>query len=112
MWMDKEESHSKHFLSSGLVRNALECAPNSIVGEHRARYLSDSCCGMMWRLFLNKRNQVVGFGHTGANGTLAQAFPEEDTMVLYFTQSKWGLDLRYFDGFLFLLETNLHLNEN
>jgi len=34
------------------------------------------------------RRELVAFGHTGSDGTHAWAFPEQDAMVLYFTQSR------------------------
>jgi CubicO group peptidase (beta-lactamase class C family) len=37
------------------------------------------------------KSKVVGFGHGGSDGTGAWAFPDEDVIVCYFTQSRGGL---------------------
>ncbi len=36
------------------------------------------------------KSKVVGFGHGGSDGTGAWAFPDEDLIVCYFTQSRGG----------------------
>jgi len=78
----------------------------------RAKTFGKRCYGMMWQLVLDKRNETVAFGHSGSDGTIARAYPEKDTMVFYFTQSKEGSEPGYFGKFLSLMETNLHLNGN
>ena len=49
--------------------------------------------------------EVVAFGHTGSDGTYAWVFPEENAMVLFFTQSRFnttGLRVEEALGNLFL----------
>jgi CubicO group peptidase (beta-lactamase class C family) len=46
--------------------------------------------GMHWQLFPKEgaSSSLPRFGHSGSDGTMAVAFPEQDAMVLYFTQSR------------------------
>jgi len=110
MWLDSGQFDSKQFLSTGLVRKALQCNPVSRKERPKDLYGSWYCFGMIWHLFLNNHNKLLAFGHGGAHGTIARAYLEEDTMVFYFTQSKVGSDPGYFSAFLSLVENNLHLN--
>ena len=41
----------------------------------------------------NQDDKVVVFGHSGSDGTYAWAWPEEDLMVLYFTQSRGNITM-------------------
>ncbi len=46
--------------------------------------------------YIDAAGKVRAFGHSGSDGTWAYAWPEQDLMVLYFTQSRGnetGLDL-------------------
>lgn len=45
-------------------------------------------------------NQGVVFGHAGSDGTLALAFPQSRTVVMFFTQSRDGLAISRFRGAL------------
>lgn len=112
MWMDKGKFDSKQLLSPDSVRKALECEALSIKENVKGKTFGKRCYGMMWQLVLDKRNETVAFGHSGSDGTIARAYPEKDTMVFYFTQSKEGSEPGYFGKFLSLMETNLHLNGN
>ena len=47
--------------------------------------------GSLMQLWLDEDDEVVVFGHTGSDGTHAWAFPEQQVMVLYFTQSRGTL---------------------
>jgi len=50
----------------------------------------DAGYGMHWRISVSRmmNGLPVEFGHGGSDGTLAMAFPELDTTVLFFTQSR------------------------
>lgn len=109
MWMDMGKFDSKQFLSPDLVRDAFVCTPFSEKEWDTDLGVIRTCYGMGWLIVCDRNNQFLGFGHTGYDGTLARAFPEEDTMVFYFTQSRAGFGPGYFKEFLHLLRANLHL---
>lgn len=45
------------------------------------------------------KDKIIGFGHGGSDGTMAVTFPEDDIIVIFFTQSR-GNNVRgpYFDA--------------
>jgi hypothetical protein len=45
-------------------------------------------------------DKFMVFGHGGSDGTLALAFPEQDLMAFYFTQSRGGWSMWEFESFL------------
>jgi len=48
--------------------------------------------GQLMHLY-DQDGKVVVFGHSGSDGTYAWAWPEEDLMVLYFTQSRGNITM-------------------
>ena len=56
--------------------------------------------GQHWVLFAepNSRGELPVFGHWGSDGTLAMALPEQNMIVLYFTQSRENATLTEFAG--------------
>ena len=46
-----------------------------------------SSYGQLMHLY-EKDDEVMVFGHSGSDGTYAWAWPDQDLMVLYFTQSR------------------------
>lgn len=75
MWMDNGSWNSDRFLDSATVSMALTPSVESIAAEFPY--------GLQWRLY----DDSV-FLHSGSDGTLALADPENDLLVLYFTQSR------------------------
>ncbi|MCR3907043.1 MAG: beta-lactamase family protein [Tenericutes bacterium] len=69
MWMNNGMVDSKEYLSEQSILNAL--TPGSLNGSY----------GYLWEI-------DNSFGHGGSDGTIAFALPDEDIMVLYFTQSR------------------------
>jgi len=89
-WIDGGELDGERLLSQDAVEHAL--APvsafeymNGIPGVE-VRY------GQAWLVYVRKdasgTERRVAFGHSGSDGTYAWAFPAEDLMILYFTQSR------------------------
>ena len=44
--------------------------------------------GQMWIVYVDGAGKPVAFGHSGSDGTYAYAWPEDDLIVLYMTQSR------------------------
>lgn len=44
--------------------------------------------GQLMEIYVTVDKKRVAFGHGGSDGTWAAAWPEQDLMVLYFTQSR------------------------
>jgi CubicO group peptidase (beta-lactamase class C family) len=44
--------------------------------------------GQMWLVYTDASGRRVAFGHSGSDGTYAYAWPEQDLVVLYMTQSR------------------------
>ena len=107
-WQDKGRVGRKRLLKPSSVRKALKPGPfafQSPTGfpELRVDY------GYLMQLWTGEGEdgdrEVVAFGHTGSDGTHAWVFPEQDAMVLYFTQSRnnsTGLRVEEAIGQLFL----------
>jgi len=82
-WMDCYHGNDVGFLSREIVATAF--APGVI-----PQY------GMHWNVLRADPDQgrgtdeprISGFGHIGSDGTIAFAFPEEDLIALYFSQSR------------------------
>jgi CubicO group peptidase (beta-lactamase class C family) len=77
VWMNLGAYDGGRLLEEETVREAL-----------RAGY--SPAYGMHWQLFPKdgEASALPRFGHSGSDGTIAVAFPEQDAMVLYFTQSR------------------------
>jgi CubicO group peptidase (beta-lactamase class C family) len=77
-WMNKGAVDEKRLLSEEIVKNALtSTALNKEYGWH-------------WEIYYQKsqKSELPVFGHGGSSGTLAVAIPDENAMVLFFTQSR------------------------
>jgi CubicO group peptidase (beta-lactamase class C family) len=85
MWMDGGIKEGKRYISQQKIKEALS---SGIIPQY----------GMHWNLLWEEPNQdnekspktLSGFGHLGSDGTLAFAFPENDIMIFYFSQSRGG----------------------
>ncbi len=51
-----------------------------------------SSYGHLMHLY-NKEGEVIVFGHSGSDGTYAWVWPDQDLMVLYFTQSRGSITM-------------------
>ncbi len=76
VWMDLGAYEGGRLLEEATVREALARGYSPGYGMHWERFSAAGSTG------------IPRFGHSGSDGTSASAFPEEDAMVLYFTQSR------------------------
>ncbi len=102
LWMDGGLAGRKRLLSADAVERAL--TPRSPMAYPNGFSGTKVCYGQMWMLYMDETargaesetNRVTLFGHGGSDGTLAWAWPDQDLMVLYFSQSrgqKAGIEL-------------------
>ena len=88
LWMDKGVHDGTPLLSKVAVERAL--APGSPIrgyphgfGKLKLSY------GQQWMVFHDEESPTpVIFGHNGSDGTYAYAWPKQDLIVLFFTQSR------------------------
>lgn len=95
MWMHHGRAGGERLLRASSVRSALRPGPFELgvptsFPDLRADY------GTLMQLWTRAgeeegEREVVVFGHSGSDGTYAWAFPEQDAIVLYFTQSRGPL---------------------
>ena len=89
-WMDGGTRGKTRLLSPEAVRRALSPVSDMEYPTGFAKW--KVFYGQMWMLYVDPEQpvdeQVVAFGHNGSDGTYAWAWPKEDLMVLYFTQSR------------------------
>lgn len=93
LYLQRGRAGGKRVLRMTSVRSTLQPGPfelgaPSSLPDLRADY------GMLMQVWTRAGEQdereLVAFGHTGSDGTYAWAFPEQEAMVLYFTQSRGG----------------------
>lgn len=99
LWMDHGKVGQNRILSESAVDRVLRPAvamtsptggdyPTSLSGFH-------VFYGQHMMVFDNgtapEKGHLPAFGHNGSDGTFAWAFPDQDLLVLYFTQSRGGL---------------------
>lgn len=103
--MDKGRGPSGRLMKRRTVRRMLEPATDSIVSP-TALPGATAKYGQLAILWMGEDNrgrpEVLAFGHNGSDGTHAWAFPEQDAMTFYFTQSR---------GTMTGLEIEEHLGE-
>lgn len=90
-YLPRGRADGRRLLGTNSVRSTLLPGPYGMAGSTalpglRADY------GMLMQVWTRAgdagEREAVVFGHTGSDGTHAWAFPEQDAMVLYFTQSR------------------------
>ncbi len=90
-WMNRGKVNGERLLSARRVRKALKPGPHRLVQGTGFTQLRTEYGYLMTLHMLeleDGKDQLVSFGHSGSDGTHAWAFPEQDAMVLYFTQSR------------------------
>jgi len=92
MWMDKGSVNAQHFLKPETVHEAL--TPSSLSRGDTWGY------GYQWEVYSISKGV---FSHSGSDGTLAMADPENDLMLLYFTQSRGGKTVSWMRKLFFKL---------
>ena len=95
LWMDGGTAGTKRLISKKAVARATTpisyaTLPTGLVGL-RSRY------GQHMHLYTQEKKPsnptLIAFGHSGTDGTYAWAFPQQDLMVLYFTQSRGNITM-------------------
>jgi CubicO group peptidase (beta-lactamase class C family) len=84
-WLDADRQEGDRLLAGTTVEEALA---DPMAGERaaaRERYY-----GFQWEVYAppSRPGELPVFGHRGAIGSVGLAFPEENVLVLYLTQSK------------------------
>jgi CubicO group peptidase (beta-lactamase class C family) len=87
MWLDHGRAGDRQLLSEASVAEAL--TPGPLFDRY----------GMHWELYhpATTAGGMPVFGHGGSDGTVAIALPEQDAMVLYFTQSRGTLSTMFLE---------------
>lgn len=96
LYLHRGRAGGERLLRSSSVRRTLRPGPHPMHGttslpDAEAEY------GTLMQLWMQpgeaaeEEPRMVAFGHTGSDGTHAWAFPEQDALVLYFTQSRGTL---------------------
>jgi CubicO group peptidase (beta-lactamase class C family) len=94
-WM--QSGKTVHLLSAEAIERALSSATKDASTTGFAGAVADY--GQMWMLIRDhqRSDKSIGFGHSGSDGTLAYAFPEQQLIVCLFTQSRGTVALRTFE---------------
>ncbi len=91
LWVHKGRADAGRLLAPRFVRHALEPAVPTI-GVVSGFEALETWYGQQWEVWQRRTEdgalEVVGFGHSGSDGTWAWAFPDRDLMAFYFTQSR------------------------
>ncbi len=87
MILDGGVVDGKRILSSAAIDRILTPASRTTMPTGFANL--NSSYGQLMHLY-DQQGDVVAFGHSGSDGTYAWAWPKQDLMVLYFTQSRGG----------------------
>lgn len=92
LWMHKGRGGGERLLRASSVRRALTPGAFPMPGSTGFPALQ-TAYGTLMQLWTRageegKDPELVVFGHTGSDGTHAWAFPEQEALVLYFTQSR------------------------
>jgi CubicO group peptidase (beta-lactamase class C family) len=108
MWMGGGRAPSGRVLSEDAVRRALEPTVAMIMpggpGVPATRFPNVQVFyGQLWSIYKGvpaAPGALPAFGHSGSDGTAAWAFPDQDLIVLLFTQSRGGLSVLRFERFM------------
>ncbi len=93
-WMDRGRLGDQRLLSRAAAKRAL--APLQPIAEHPSNSNGlEVFYGQHWIVYqqakTGSRQASMAFGHDGSDGTYAWAWPDEDLIVLFFTQSRGTL---------------------
>jgi CubicO group peptidase (beta-lactamase class C family) len=107
LWMDRGVGPRGRIISEAAVSRALEpLQPLTMpqVGPMPTRFpKTELFYGQLWTIFRGvpaPAGSLPAFGHSGSDGTAAWAFPDQDLMVLLFTQSRGGISVIRFERFI------------
>lgn len=94
-WMDSLNGSSRlALLNSENVQISLESVSRSVINSGFRGGAADY--GQMWTVWRGGKpaGKLRAFGHTGSDGTMAYALPEQDVIVCLFTQTRGGAGIR------------------
>jgi CubicO group peptidase (beta-lactamase class C family) len=86
LYLDGGVAGGKRVLSEAAVKRTLE--PATATGFPSGFPKASLHYGQMMLEYVDAERKVVAFGHGGSDGTFAYAWPEQDLMVLFYTQSR------------------------
>ena len=85
LWLDRGVADKERLLSDQAVSRGL--TPVSLADLNTGFPHTKVYYGYQWMLYLDAQASVPGvWGHAGSDGTFAWVWPDQDLMVLYFTQ--------------------------
>lgn len=96
LWMNRGRVDRQRVLRAKWVRETLQPGPHPMRGPTGFPD-AETAYGRLMQLWTaptdvgDGERDVIAFGHSGSDGTWAWAFPEHDTLVLYFTQSRGNI---------------------
>jgi CubicO group peptidase (beta-lactamase class C family) len=106
MWLDRGRANGKTFVTEAAIDRALRPIVPMLAPMVNAPYPTTfdgwrTYYGQAWMVWSNDKPLAPGtlpvFGHGGSDGTFAWAFPEQDVIALYFTQSRNGATCSRFE---------------
>ena len=97
MLADGGEVDGKRILSQTGVQRMLTPVSQTTMPTGLARLKSSY--GQLMHLYNQQRNVKV-FGHSGSDGTYAWVWPQQDLIVLYFTQSRGNITMTRMEAVL------------
>jgi CubicO group peptidase (beta-lactamase class C family) len=88
LWMDGGRVGERRLVSEEAVERAL--TPRNRMADYPSGFRGvETHYAQQWLVYLDEETGARrAFGHNGSDGTHAWAWPEEDLMVLFFTQSR------------------------
>ena len=90
MVMDGGTASGKQILSKDAIGRMLTPVSQTTMPTGFAEL--NASYGQLMQLY-EKSGRLVAFGHSGSDGTYAWAWPEQNLMVLYFTQSRGSITM-------------------
>ena len=97
MIMDGGMAHGKRVLSETAIARMLKPTSKTTMPTGFAGLAASY--GQLMQIY-EKDGKVVVFGHSGSDGTYAWAWPEQELMVLYFTQSRGSITMSRMEAVL------------
>ncbi len=90
-WLREGPMETGRWLSEAAIGRAL--TPGPLMEEYANRFPeAEVHYGQMWQVYVDTgepdMERVVAFGHSGSDGTYGWVWPDQNLIILYFTQSR------------------------